>query len=276
MLSIITAIYNLSDMNRLYYESLKKYTYYPFELIIIDNGSTDGSYEYFASKPEVTIIRNDGNYSYPYCQNVGIKHAKYDMYVFMNNDIVVSKHWDKHALSIMNEHHLDVATCVATDRVESEETTYLNRKRWKHIRIPLLTLFGARYWNLKLMQKLMYGNWDRFCEKRLNDFGTAICLGISGSNVFVTRRGIEKIGLWDERLQAADFDIFMRTRKRFFEFGDIQPAQLILGVYLHHYCRLTMKQKYPPFKDAATIISIEQKWDKTEAQRLIADSGLFL
>jgi GT2 family glycosyltransferase len=155
MLSIITAIYNLRDMNRLYYESLKKYTFHPFELIIVDNGSTDGSLEYFASKPDVKIIKNDGNYSYPYCQNIGIKHAKYNMYVFMNNDIVVSKHWDKHALEIMKTHNLDVATCVATDRIESEETTYRNRKRWKHIRIPLLTLFGARYWNLKIMQKIM-------------------------------------------------------------------------------------------------------------------------
>jgi hypothetical protein len=77
-------------------------------------------------------------------------------------------------------------------------------------------------------------------------------------------------------MQAADFDIFMRTRKRNIENKDIEPAQLLLGVYLHHYCRLTMKQKYPPFKDGANLISISQKWDKTEAQRLIVDSGLFL
>lgn len=263
-------------MNRLYYESLKKYTYHPFELIIIDNGSTDGSLEYFESKPDVIVIKNDGNYSYPYCQNIGIKHAKYDMLIFMNNDIVVSKHWDKHALSIMQEHNLDIATCVATDRIETDEATYKSRKRWKRIRIPLLSMFGSRYWNLNLMQNLMYGNWETFTENRLAQFGNKIRLGISGSNVLLTRKGLETIGLWDERIQAADFDIFMRTRKRFIEVGDIQPAQLLLGVYLHHYCRLTMKQKYPPFKDGANIISINQKWDKIEAQNLVKDSGLFL
>ena len=276
MLSIITAIYNLKDMNRLYYESLKKYNYYPFELIIIDNGSTDGSVEYFESKPDVKVIKNDGNYSYPYCQNIGIKHATFDMLVFMNNDIVVSKHWDKHALAIMKEQDLEVATCVATDRVESEEATYKSRKRWKHIRIPLLTLFGPRYWNLKLMQKLMYGNWETFTEKRLAQFGSQVRFGISGSNVLVTRAGIEKIGLWDERIQAADFDIYMRARKRQIDVGDMRPAMLLLGVYLHHYCRLTMKQKYPPFKDEANIISIDQKWKNPEAELLLLNSGLYI
>lgn len=276
MISIITAIYNLKDMNRLFYESLTENTYYPFELIIIDNGSTDGSLEYFQSKTDVKVIKNDGNYSYPYCQNVGIKNATFDTYVFMNNDIVVSKHWDKHALAIMQKHSLDVASCVATDRIENEDATYISRKRWKHIRIPLLTLFGPRYWNLKLMTKLMYGNWEMFNEKRFAQFGNSVCLGISGSTVIVTKKGIELIGEWDERLQAADFDIFMRTRKRSIEKGDIKPAQLLLGVYMHHFCRLTMKQKYPPFKDKSKLISISDKWDKDEAQKLIKDSCLKL
>jgi len=245
-------------------------------LIIIDNGSTDGSLEYFQSKTDVKVIKNDGNYSYPYCQNAGIKNAKFDTYVFMNNDIIVSEHWDKHALSIMQENNLDVASCVATDRVENEDATYLSRKRWKHIRIPLLTIFGPRYWNLKLMTKLMYGDWKLFNEKRFAQFGSSVCLGISGSTVIVTKKGIDLIGLWDERLQAADFDIFMRTKKRSIENGDIKPAQLILGVYVHHFCRLTTKQKYPPFKDNSKLINIEDKWDVDEAKKLIVNSGLKL
>ena len=35
MISIITAIYNQLDMNKLYWEYLNKYTDHPFELIII-------------------------------------------------------------------------------------------------------------------------------------------------------------------------------------------------------------------------------------------------
>lgn len=42
MLTIITAIYNQLDMNRLYYESIVETTDGDWELIVVDNGSTDG------------------------------------------------------------------------------------------------------------------------------------------------------------------------------------------------------------------------------------------
>ena len=47
MISIITAIHNGLAINKFYEASLKKYTVNPFELIIIDNVSTDGSTEFF-------------------------------------------------------------------------------------------------------------------------------------------------------------------------------------------------------------------------------------
>ena len=46
-ISIITAIHNGLPFNQIYLENLKRYTHYPFELIIIDNASTDGSCDFF-------------------------------------------------------------------------------------------------------------------------------------------------------------------------------------------------------------------------------------
>ncbi|MDD2962187.1 MAG: glycosyltransferase [Muribaculaceae bacterium] len=76
MITIITAIYNQLPMNKLYWEYLNRYTTVPYELIIVDNGSTDGSLEFFQNLEKyypVTVIANDGNYSYPYCQNIATK-----------------------------------------------------------------------------------------------------------------------------------------------------------------------------------------------------------
>ena len=63
MISIITAIYNQRSVNELFWHYLKLYTHFPFELIIIDNNSNDGSADFFESIG-ATVIRNQGNYSY--------------------------------------------------------------------------------------------------------------------------------------------------------------------------------------------------------------------
>src|SRR5580704_1210526 len=100
MISIITAIHNQLAMNKLFYAALKKYTRHKFELIIIDNHSTDGSAEFFDSK-RARIIHNDHNYSYPYCQNQGIDSAKYEYLAFLNNDIVVAPRWDQRLIETL-------------------------------------------------------------------------------------------------------------------------------------------------------------------------------
>ena len=275
MLSIITAIYNQLPMNRLYFEYLKKYTHHPYELIIIDNGSTDGSREFF-EKSGAKVIKNDANYSYPHCQNQGIKEAKYDLLIFLNNDLLVSKNWDKRAIEIMQQENIDIATCAATDCRETKKATYISQKRWKYVRNPLLFLFGTPEWNLKLMHCFMYGNWEKWTENHYSKFGNQIKEGIAGSNVIMTRKAIEKVGDWDKRLQSADFDLFLRSKKRAMEHKDIKPVQILKGIYLHHFIRLTVKAKYPPFADKDNLISLLEKWDKKEALELIKNTDMVL
>lgn len=275
MLSIITAIYNQLPMNRLYFKSLKKYTKNKFELIIIDNGSSDGSREFFENNGAI-VIKNEANFSYPYCQNQGIKIAKYDYLFFLNNDIIVSPDWDERAIRVMQQEGIDIATCSATDCLESKIKTYESQKRWKYIRNPLLFLFGSSYYNLVLMHWLMYGNWRNWTNARYNKFQNQYREGISGSNVIITRNGLNKVGFWDERMQIADFDLFLRTKQYSLESGDIKPVQLLLGVYIHHFIRLTFKKNYPPFADKSNLIQLFDKWDKATALELIKDSDLVL
>ena len=92
-LSIITAVYNQLPMNQIYWENLVKNTKHAFELIVIDNASTDASADFFESVG-ARVIRNPGNYSYPVSQNQGIAIAKGEWLAFLNNDIIVSKDWD--------------------------------------------------------------------------------------------------------------------------------------------------------------------------------------
>ena len=167
MISIITAIYNQLGMNRLYYETVKENTDSDWELIIIDNGSDDGSAEFFESLGDrrVRVVRNDGNYSYPYCQNVGIKEAKGDILAFLNNDILLSPHWDTRMLSILGKDGYEVLTLCSNDHMaDRKEARHFNR-RYKHRKYPLLSLFGARKGILRACAILTYGDWQRHCDR---------------------------------------------------------------------------------------------------------------
>jgi GT2 family glycosyltransferase len=270
MISIITAVFGQLDMNRLFYESLEKYTRNHFELIILDNSSTDGSREYFESKG-ATIIPTGGNYSYPYCQNLGMQHASYDFLAFLNNDMILSPDWDVNAISVMARHGLEVASCCATDEMGDKKATRAYRKKWGVIKKVLLTVSNS-YASLKLMHRIMFPDWEGYARKRFLKYGDAIVEGFAGCNIIAYKTAFEKIGPWDERIQAADFDTYIRTKKRSMEKGDIKPVHIMKGIYLHHYIRLTVKSKTAPqFTNKADMISFDQKWGKDNVEKYMAD-----
>jgi glycosyltransferase involved in cell wall biosynthesis len=49
MFSIIVAVHNQLGHNQLFLESIKQYTTPPYEVIVIDNNSSDGSGDFFES-----------------------------------------------------------------------------------------------------------------------------------------------------------------------------------------------------------------------------------
>jgi len=73
-------------------------TKYPnYRVLLVDNGSTDGSVEYTREKfPQVTIIQNSENLGWAGGNNVGIRYAlerDADYIVLQNNDTKVDPRW---------------------------------------------------------------------------------------------------------------------------------------------------------------------------------------
>ena len=265
MISIITSVHNQLDMNKLFYETLKKNSALPFELIVIDNNSSDGSGQFFKEKADV-FISNKVNYSYPHCQNQGIAIAKYEYLAFFNNDILVPKDWDKNILQIMDDKGIEVISFATNDHLENKKVQQKIHKRWKKIKYLVRTFFGTNMRSLKLMVKLMYGDLQSFCDRRYLQFKDDVIEGFSGSCIIIKKSAFNKIGVWDERMQVADFDLYFRTKERSLISKDIQPLQLALGIYVHHFQRLTLRSKNViPFADQQNIISLKEKWgDKVE------------
>jgi GT2 family glycosyltransferase len=69
---------------------------YPdYELVVIDNGSEDGSIAYVREQfPEVAILDNGRNLGYSGGLNAGMRQAEGEIVVLLNNDVIVlGRHW---------------------------------------------------------------------------------------------------------------------------------------------------------------------------------------
>jgi GT2 family glycosyltransferase len=76
-------------------DSLKEQTFHDFETILVDNGSTDGSAD-FAQQHYgdfIRIIRIEKNLGYTGGNNVGIRAARGEYIVLLNNDTQVDSTW---------------------------------------------------------------------------------------------------------------------------------------------------------------------------------------
>lgn len=62
------------------------------EIIVVDNGSTDGTEEYVRGHfPEIRVVRSEQNLYFGGGNNLGVAHAKYDIVLLLNNDMIVEE-----------------------------------------------------------------------------------------------------------------------------------------------------------------------------------------
>jgi GT2 family glycosyltransferase/tetratricopeptide (TPR) repeat protein/2-polyprenyl-3-methyl-5-hydroxy-6-metoxy-1,4-benzoquinol methylase len=91
--TIVILTHNQLEYTRLCLDSLRSLTDEPYELIVVDNGSTDGTVEYLRALPGVRLIANETNRGFPAAANQGIAAATGNQILLLNNDVVLTTGW---------------------------------------------------------------------------------------------------------------------------------------------------------------------------------------
>ena len=88
-IAIIILTWNGIELTRRCIESLHLAELPPnVEIIVVDNGSVDGTQKYIKSLPRIALIENGENLGYAKAVNIGIRNAKPDSdVVLLNNDV---------------------------------------------------------------------------------------------------------------------------------------------------------------------------------------------
>lgn len=84
-------------------ESLLNTEYNGFQVILVDNGSTDGSVEFIRriKRDRVKIIRSEANLGFVGGNNLALKHVESEYVVLLNNDTKVEPDWLECLVEIM-------------------------------------------------------------------------------------------------------------------------------------------------------------------------------
>lgn len=143
LVSIIIVNWNAKKFTEDCLNSIKEKTdYYPYEIILIDNNSVDGSKEAIRSMKKKgfldEVIFNDENKGFAYANNQGFDIAKGEVLFMLNNDVLLEKKWLTHIVEVLKK---DERIAAAGSRLigfeEPKETRAWNGNKEK------LTLCGA-------------------------------------------------------------------------------------------------------------------------------------
>ena len=109
--SIIIVNYNGKELLQKCLDSLLKVNYDNFEIILVDNNSTDGSVEFITKNyPSLIIIKLDSNKGFAEPNNVAAKISKGKYLLFLNNDTVVTPNFISEMVKVM-ETDKKIAIC---------------------------------------------------------------------------------------------------------------------------------------------------------------------
>ncbi|MCA0428645.1 MAG: glycosyltransferase family 2 protein [Bacteroidetes bacterium] len=86
LVTLVTVNYNGLEHTRAFLDSLKKVSYKPIEIIVVDNASPNGVANLDQEYPEIKLIKSKENLGFAGGNNLGIREGKGKYFFLLNND----------------------------------------------------------------------------------------------------------------------------------------------------------------------------------------------
>ncbi|MDD5746150.1 MAG: glycosyltransferase family 2 protein [Candidatus Omnitrophica bacterium] len=227
LLSIVIVNWNTKDFLlecvRSIYRSLPVL---PFELIVVDNASSDGSAAAVRGEfPRAQVIENPSNEGFAKANNQGYARAKADAVVFLNPDTLVYPE----AFAVMRSYLLGHDEVGAVSCLFESENGALQRefyRRFPNVAIvffwftPLGKVIDLLFRGQRT-KKFYFYDEKKFCFTENIDQPGATCL-------MVKREVAARVGLFDEEFPIFfnDVDLCRRIKNAGFQIHVVAPATI--------------------------------------------------
>ena len=215
--SIIILSYNTQELLQLCLASIHEYTEAgTYEIIVVENGSEDGSAEWLKEQQGLICIYNDENRGFPKGCNQGLKAATGTELLLLNSDTVVTKDWLKNLRrALCSSPKVGAVGCVTNYCSNNQriEAAYKN--------IEEMLAFAADY------NKSDPALW----EKRTK---------LVGFCYLFKREVLEKIGFLDERFSPGNYeddDFSLRILQAGYD------LLLCRDTFIHHFGSASFEKK---------------------------------
>ncbi|MFH0790112.1 MAG: glycosyltransferase family 2 protein [Candidatus Omnitrophota bacterium] len=209
LISVVVLNYNGQGFLDDCLESVLKSDYNNFELILVDNASTDNSFKSaemkFGGYPHFKMIQNSENLFFAEGNNRGIKEAKGEYVVVLNNDTVVQPNWLREIAYVMQDKTIGAAQPKILSQKDPSRIDYA----------------GAD------LDKYGYARGRGYGELDAGQFNKAEQIFYAGGTAMVVRKSIfDEVGFFDAKFGAhwEDVDLSWRIRLRGYKIMFIPKA----------------------------------------------------
>jgi N-acetylglucosaminyl-diphospho-decaprenol L-rhamnosyltransferase len=209
------------------------------EIIVVDNGSFDGSWEMVQNEfPTVRFVQTARNSGFAYANNLGFQHCSADTILFLNPDTEIKRFAIQTLIACLEE-NADVAIAgpkllncdgsVQTSCVRCFPTLLneLLDSEFLQARFPRSGLWGMR---------ALFENASRFMQVE----------AVSGACLMIRRRVFEEVGMFSTSffMYAEDMDLCFKAFQAGWKTCFVKDALVV-----HHGGQSTVSSSYRSFAD---------------------------